>query len=51
MSSERICTSARAATYFLAAHPVIFFMIAAVASWLPARRAARLAPTAALREE
>jgi predicted permease len=30
---------------------VIFFMIAAVASWLPARRAAGLDPTAALREE
>lgn len=30
---------------------VAFFVIAAVASWLPARRAASLAPTQALREE
>ncbi|HXM40279.1 MAG TPA: ABC transporter permease [Bryobacteraceae bacterium] len=30
---------------------VLFFAIAAVASWLPARRAAGLDPTAALREE
>jgi predicted permease len=30
---------------------VIFFVIAAVASWLPARRAAGLDPTVALREE
>jgi putative ABC transport system permease protein len=30
---------------------VLFFAIAAVASWLPARRAAALDPTAALREE
>jgi predicted permease len=30
---------------------VLFFVIAAVASWLPARRAAGLDPTAALREE
>ncbi|HLY17842.1 MAG TPA: FtsX-like permease family protein, partial [Bryobacteraceae bacterium] len=30
---------------------VLFFAIAAIASWLPARRAAALDPTAALREE
>jgi len=30
---------------------VVFFLIAATASWLPARRAAGLDPTAALREE
>jgi putative ABC transport system permease protein len=30
---------------------VIFFLIAAIASWLPAWRAASLDPTAALREE
>jgi len=30
---------------------VIFVVIASVASWLPARRAARLDPTRALREE
>jgi putative ABC transport system permease protein len=30
---------------------MLFFFIAAMASWLPARRAARLDPTAALREE
>jgi putative ABC transport system permease protein len=30
---------------------VLFFAIAAVASWLPARRASRLEPTIALREE
>jgi ABC-type lipoprotein release transport system permease subunit len=30
---------------------VLFFLIAALASWLPARRAARLHPTEALREE
>jgi ABC-type lipoprotein release transport system permease subunit len=30
---------------------VLFFVIAAVASWLPARRAAGLQPTIALREE
>ena len=30
---------------------VIFFLIAAAASWLPAWRAASLDPTAALREE
>jgi ABC-type lipoprotein release transport system permease subunit len=30
---------------------VVFFAIAAIASWLPARRAAGLDPTAALREE
>jgi predicted permease len=30
---------------------VLFFVIAAIASWLPARRAAGLDPTAALREE
>ena len=29
---------------------VVFFVVAAVSSWLPARRAAGLAPTAALRE-
>ena len=34
-----------------AAMAVLFFMIAALASWLPARRAARLDPIAALREE
>jgi ABC-type antimicrobial peptide transport system permease subunit len=30
---------------------VVFFVIAAIASWVPARRAAGLAPTMALREE
>jgi putative ABC transport system permease protein len=30
---------------------VLFFIIAAVASWLPARRAANLDPTIALRDE
>jgi putative ABC transport system permease protein len=30
---------------------VLFFVIAAVACWLPARRAASLNPTSALREE
>ena len=30
---------------------VLFFVIAAIASWLPARRAAKLDPTIALREE
>jgi putative ABC transport system permease protein len=34
-----------------AAMAVLFFAIAAIASWLPARRAAGLDPTAALREE
>ena len=34
-----------------AAMAVLFFVIAAIASWLPARRAAGLDPTAALREE
>jgi ABC-type lipoprotein release transport system permease subunit len=29
---------------------VVFFVIAALSSWLPARRAAALNPTAALRE-
>jgi ABC-type antimicrobial peptide transport system permease subunit len=29
---------------------VLFFLIAAISSWLPAQRAARLDPTAALRE-
>jgi putative ABC transport system permease protein len=30
---------------------LVFFVIAGVASWLPARRAASLEPTIALREE
>ncbi|MGA3205454.1 MAG: FtsX-like permease family protein, partial [Bryobacteraceae bacterium] len=30
---------------------ILFFAIAAIASWIPARRAARLDPTVALREE
>jgi putative ABC transport system permease protein len=34
-----------------AAMAALFFLIAALASWLPALRAARLDPTAALREE
>jgi ABC-type lipoprotein release transport system permease subunit len=33
-----------------AAMGVVFVVIAGIASWLPARRAAGLAPTAALRE-
>jgi putative ABC transport system permease protein len=37
------------ATYVLMA--VLFFVIAAFASWLPARRAATLHPVVALREE
>jgi putative ABC transport system permease protein len=34
-----------------AAMAVLFLLIAAVSSWLPARRAALLDPTVALREE
>ena len=34
-----------------AAMSVVFFLIAAMASWIPARRAAGLSPTVALREE
>jgi hypothetical protein len=34
-----------------AAMTLLFFLIAAVASWVPARRAAALDPTAALRED
>jgi ABC-type lipoprotein release transport system permease subunit len=34
-----------------AAMAVVFALIAAAASWFPARRAARLDPTQALREE
>ena len=34
-----------------AAIAVLFLAVAAVASWVPARRAARLDPSAALREE
>jgi ABC-type antimicrobial peptide transport system permease subunit len=34
-----------------AAMAVLFFLIAALASWLPARRAAALDPATALREE
>jgi ABC-type lipoprotein release transport system permease subunit len=34
-----------------AAISVLFFLIAAVASWMPAQRAAGLDPTAALREQ
>ena len=34
-----------------AAISVLFFLIAAVASWVPAQRAASLDPSAALREE
>ena len=30
---------------------VVFFLISAIACWLPARRAANLDPTMALREE
>jgi putative ABC transport system permease protein len=30
---------------------ILFFLIAAIASWIPARRAARLDPTVALRDE
>jgi ABC-type lipoprotein release transport system permease subunit len=30
---------------------VLFFAVAAMASWVPARRAAGLEPTSALREE
>jgi putative ABC transport system permease protein len=37
------------ATFALMA--IVFFVIAALASWLPARRAAGLDPTVALREE
>jgi len=38
-----------AATF--AATAVLFFLIAAIASWLPARRAASLDPAITLREE
>jgi ABC-type lipoprotein release transport system permease subunit len=34
-----------------AAMAALFFLIAAVATWMPARRAAGLDPSAALREE
>ena len=34
-----------------AAIAVVFVVIAAIASWLPARRASRLDPTTALRDE
>jgi ABC-type lipoprotein release transport system permease subunit len=30
---------------------MVFFLVAAIGSWLPARRAANLAPTEALRQE
>jgi putative ABC transport system permease protein len=50
MSSMLVGVSATDPATF-AAIVVLFFVIAAVASWLPARRAAGLEPTIALREE
>jgi putative ABC transport system permease protein len=42
--------SAREPTFFIAA-PVLFVVVALLASWVPARRAARIAPARALKEE
>jgi putative ABC transport system permease protein len=50
LSSMLIGVKATDRTTF-AGMALLFFFIAAAASWLPARRAARLDPTAALREE
>ena len=50
LSSMLVGVKATDRTTF-AAMAVLFFLMAALASWLPARRAARLDPTAALREE
>jgi putative ABC transport system permease protein len=50
MTSMLVGVKATDPTTF-ASMAVLFFVIAAIASWLPARRAAGLDPTAALREE
>jgi ABC-type lipoprotein release transport system permease subunit len=50
LSSMLVGVKATDRTTF-AAMAVLFFLMAALASWLPARRAARLDPTSALREE
>jgi ABC-type antimicrobial peptide transport system permease subunit len=42
--------NAREPTFFIAA-PVLFVVVALLASWVPARRAARIAPARALKEE
>jgi putative ABC transport system permease protein len=42
--------SAREPAYFVAA-PVLLTLVALLASWLPARRAARIAPARALKDE
>jgi putative ABC transport system permease protein len=42
--------SAREPTYFIAA-PVLLALVALLASWVPARRAARIAPARALKDE